>query len=78
VRELKTVSCKGDMIAGDIFEVVDANENYHLHFRIDEMAGGLVSGGQTTKKIRLRYTLEELREVKEELSTVIARMEKEL
>ena len=78
MRELKTIACSGDMIKGDIFEVVDKNENYHLHFRIDEMTGGAVHGGTVSKKIRLRYNLEQLREMHSELGDVIKRMEQEL
>lgn len=78
MRELKTIACSGDMIKGDIFEVVDKKDNMHLHFRIDELTGVSVHGGTVTKKIRVRYNLEQLREMHSELGDVIKRMEQEL
>jgi hypothetical protein len=77
-RELKTIACNGDMIRGDIFEHVDEKEIYHLRFRIDEMTGQNVSGKPENKKVRIRYTLDQLREMHEELGDVIKRMEQEL
>lgn len=78
MREVKTIKCNGDVIRGDIFEVVDKNDNAALHFRIDEMVGSLVQGGQAIKKIRLRYRLEEMKELRSEIDDVIKRMEQEL
>lgn len=78
MRELKTIACNGDMVKGDIFEVVDEKEHYHLHFRINEMIGGNVAGGTVKKSVRIRYNLDQLREMHEELGDVIKRMEQEL
>lgn len=78
MRELKTIKITGTMINGNIFEVVDKEEGYHLHFRIDEMTGLAVDGSKNTKKVRMRYTLEEVKELREDLGLIIERMEKEL
>jgi hypothetical protein len=74
MQELKTVKCTGDVISGDIFENVDQDGNVKTNFRIDEMVGDLVTGGRTQKKVRLRYSVETLKELRDEIDTVIERM----
>lgn len=82
MREVKVIKCSGDMLLGNIFEEVektDKEELYHLRFKIEEMTGGgAVKGGEVTRKVRLRYSLDQLRELRDDLNTVIDRMEKEL
>lgn len=78
MRELKTIKITGDMISGDIFEVIDNDENYKLRFRIDEMTGGTVTGERATKKVRIRYNLDELIEFRDDLDQIIERMKHEL
>lgn len=78
MRELKTIACNGDMVKGDIFEVIDQEENYRLRFRINELISELPTGEMGSKTVRLRYNLDQLIEFRDEIDSVITRMKQEL
>lgn len=66
------------MVKGDIFEVIDQEENYRLRFRINELISELPTGEMGSKTVRLRYNLDQLIEFRDEIDSVITRMKQEL
>lgn len=85
VREfnhIKRIHCTGDVINGEIYESLTVDTDSKMgrkkpYFKINEVRGISDSGKEITKSVKANFTMDQIKEFKNELEQVIDRMEKE-
>ncbi|MCY8466522.1 hypothetical protein [Bacillus atrophaeus] len=80
-NHLKRTTCTGDVINGAIYESlivapVVKEKSKKTCFRMDVIKGLSGSGKEITRSVGVNFTLEQIKELRKELSQVIDQMEK--